>query len=128
MSSEIAPVDFRVIDGITIIRFEEPHIDQVNFVEINRLVLDHIDTHKPEKVLANLRHIVYLHSLGIGMLTGMLKHIHGYGGRLRLCSLQPDVHELLTVTHMHSLFVTFDSEKTALERFGHEGERSLGNA
>lgn len=103
--------------GVLIIRFQGPRIDHENFEHLDELIADYLNKNQPQRVLANLRKIDYLHSIGIGLLSGMIKHIHSYGGELRLCSLQPEVHELLTVMHLHNYFEVYDTEKSALAGF-----------
>lgn len=117
MSATLKPVDIHSVNGITIMRFEVPHIEHENIDAIRSLMLDYVDANHPERVVINLRKIDYMHSLGIGLLTGMLKHMHAYGGKLKLCSLQAEVHELLTVTHMHTIFDCYDTEPSALASF-----------
>jgi len=103
--------------GVTIVRFEEPHIDTENYDSIRRQLMTYLDIYQPKQVLANLWHIEYLHSIGIGLLTGMLKHVQAYGGHFALCSLQSDVSDLLKVTHMQNMFSIFANEKEALDHF-----------
>lgn len=112
-----AIVDFHEHDGVVIIRFEVGQIDADNIDTARHQIFQFIDTHLPRKVLINMRHVGYLHSLGIGLLTAILKRVQGYQGQLRLCSLQPEVDELLTITHMHTVFDCYDTEPSALAAF-----------
>lgn len=117
MHTNPAPVDFHEHEGIAIMRFEASHIDQDVVDRASKLMFDKIDAHHPPRVVLNLRKVDYLHSLGLGMLAGLSKHIQAYGGKLRLCSLQPEVLELLTVTHMLAVFECYDTEPSALQDF-----------
>ncbi len=117
MSATIFPVDIHTTNGITIMRFEVPHIEHDNIDTMRHLILSYVDTHLPSRVVINMRKIEYMHSLGIGLLVAALKHIQAIGGKLKLCSLQTEVHELLTVTHMHTLFDCYDNEPSALASF-----------
>ncbi len=88
MHANPAPVDFHEHEGIAIMRFEATHIDQDVVDQASKLMFDAIDAYHPMRVVVNLRNVDFLHSLGLGMLAGILKHIQAYGGRLRLCSLK----------------------------------------
>ena len=110
-------VRFEELYGICIIRFEVQRIDHETFDAVYKSVVGYIDASEPERVLANLRRVEYLHSVGIGLLTALIKHVNAYGGKLRLCSMQPEVHELLTITSMHNYFDIYDTEKAAIADF-----------
>jgi anti-anti-sigma regulatory factor len=45
------------------------------------------------------------------------KKVQGYKGELRLCALEPEVQELISVTQLHKLFVIEQGEPTAQENF-----------
>lgn len=113
--SEVAR--FEEAHGISIIRLEVARIDHENFDDVYKKVVGYIDSNEPERVLVNLRRVEYLHSVGIGLLTALIKHINAYEGKLRLCSMQPEVHELLTITSMHNYFDIYDTEKAAMADF-----------
>lgn len=103
--------------GICIIRLETQRIDHENFDDVYKKVVGYIDANEPERLLMNLRRVEYLHSVGIGLLTAVIKHVNHYDGKLRLCSMQQEVHELLTITSMHTYFDIYDTEKSALADF-----------
>ena len=117
MSVNSQPVVIQSIHGVAFIRFEVPRIDHDNFEEIHKYILAYLDEHQPIRVVANLRKVEYLHSMGIGLLVGMVKHVHAYQGKIRFCSMQTEVHELLTITRMHDVFEVFDTEKEATAGF-----------
>ena len=117
MSTNSQQVVIQSIHGVDFVRFETARIDHHNFNELQKHILEYLDEHQPLRVVANLRKIEYLHSIGIGLLVGMVKHVHAYKGEVRFCSMQTEVHELLTITRMHNLFEVFDTEKEATAGF-----------
>jgi len=73
------------------------------------------DGHK--SILLNLGGVEYLDSAGLGEMSSAYITVARQGGKLKLLSPQPKVHNLLQVTRMYTLFVSFADESVALASF-----------
>ena len=73
------------------------------------------DGHK--SILLNLSGVEYLDSAGLGEMSSAYITVARQGGKLKLLNPQPKVHNLLQVTRMYSLFVSFSDESSAVASF-----------
>lgn len=53
-------------------------------------------------VVVDFAPVTYLSSASFRPLLSLLREVRAHGGRLVLCNLQPDVHEVFTVTRLIS--------------------------
>ena len=74
------------------------------------------DGHK--SILLNLGGVEYLDSAGLGEMSSAYITVARQGGKLKLLNPQAKVHNLLQVTQMYTLFVSFSDESAALASFG----------
>ena len=94
-----------------------------------RLVLDDGDALLRERVddlvsrgqvrlLIDLSHLDYVDSAGIGVLIAKYLSVRRKGGDLRLLRLSSRTHHALEITHLLTVFQTFDTEEEAVRSFG----------
>lgn len=72
------------------------------------------------KILVNLRDVTYLDSAGLGELVGSYATVTNQGGQIKLLHAQGKVKDLLAVTKLYTVFVTFDDEAEAVRSFSGE--------
>jgi anti-sigma B factor antagonist len=68
-------------------------------------------------LLVNLKDVTYLDSSGLGELVGAYASVTNAGGNIKLLNPQAKVHDLLQITKLLTVFVTFDDEAEALRSF-----------
>lgn len=68
-------------------------------------------------ILVNLRDVTYLDSAGLGELVGSYATVTNAGGQIKLLHAQGKVKDLLAVTKLYTVFVTFDDEGEAVRSF-----------
>jgi len=68
-------------------------------------------------ILVNLAGVTYLDSAGLGELVGSYATVSNLGGRIKLLHPQGKVKDLLAVTKLYTVFVSFDDEPEALRSF-----------
>src|SRR6516164_252256 len=70
-----------------------------------------------KSILLNLGAVEYLDSASLGEMSSAYILVARQGGKLKLLNPQPKVHNLLRVTRLYSLFVSFAEESVALASF-----------
>jgi len=70
-----------------------------------------------KNILVNLKEVSYIDSAGLGELVGSYASVTNLGGSIKLLHPQAKVHDLLQVTKLFTVFVTFDDENEALRSF-----------
>src|SRR5579872_6309635 len=68
-------------------------------------------------ILLNLAQVSYLDSAGLGEIVGSYATVANLGGAVKLLNPQGKVKDLLQVTKLYAVFVTFTDESEALRSF-----------
>jgi anti-sigma B factor antagonist len=71
-----------------------------------------------KRLILNMQHVGYVDSAGLGELVGIYTTATNQGGSVKLLHLQDKMKDLMQITKLHTIFTTFDDEKTAVESFG----------
>ena len=69
------------------------------------------------KILVNLGNVSYIDSSGLAELAGAYVAVSNTGGQLKLLNLQPRLKDLLEITRLYTLFVTFHDESEGVKSF-----------
>ncbi len=78
-----------------------------------------------KNILLNLKDVTYIDSAGLGEIVGAYATVTNAQGTVKLLHPQAKVHDLLQVTKLYTVFVTFDDEQEALRSFA--AAASTGN-
>ena len=70
------------------------------------------------KIIADLTALDYVDSAGIGVLIGKYLSVRRKGGDLKLLRLSSRTHHALEITHLLTVFETFEAEADAVRSFG----------
>jgi anti-anti-sigma factor len=105
--------------NVTVLRVQVPMLrgDQTTealFEEACALV----ETAHRSKLVLNCAAVVYLASMALGKLVALMNKVRSAGGRLALCKVTPTVEELLRVTHVGDVLLTYADEQEAVRSFG----------
>ena len=70
------------------------------------------------KIVADLTALDYVDSAGIGVLIAKYLSVRRKGGDLKLLRLSSRTHHALEITHLLTVFETFEAEADAVRSFG----------
>jgi anti-sigma B factor antagonist len=70
-----------------------------------------------KNILLNLKDVSYIDSSGLGELVGAYASVTNAGGNIKLLHAQTKVHDLLQITKLFTVFITFDDENEAVRSF-----------
>jgi anti-sigma B factor antagonist len=68
-------------------------------------------------ILLSLKGMTYIDSSGLGQLAGCYVTASRLGGQLKILTAQGKVHDMLQVTRLFTVFVTFSDEAEAIRSF-----------
>jgi len=80
-------------------------------VHVHRLMEDRTD------IVLHLGDVVFIDSSGLGMLVRLLISMRKNGGDLKLCHVPQDIHKVLKMTNLNTLFAMHESEEDAISAF-----------
>jgi anti-sigma B factor antagonist len=70
-----------------------------------------------KNILLNLRDVRHIDSAGVGELMSCYTSVRNRGGHLKLMNLSKNVHNLLQITKLYTIFEVEDDEPTAVASF-----------
>jgi anti-sigma B factor antagonist len=70
-----------------------------------------------KNILLNLRDVRHIDSAGVGELMSCYTSVRNRGGQLKLMNLSKNVHNLLQITKLYTIFEVEDDEPTAVASF-----------
>jgi anti-sigma B factor antagonist len=70
-----------------------------------------------KKILVNLAVVRHMDSAGIGELVTCFTSVRNQGGHLKLMNLNKNVHNILQITKLVTVFEVVDDENTAVKSF-----------
>jgi anti-sigma B factor antagonist len=68
-------------------------------------------------IILNMQNVGYVDSAGLGELVGAYTTATNQGGAVKLLHMQGKMKDLMQITKLHTIFATYDDEKTAVESF-----------
>jgi len=106
----------RLVDGVVII----DTIGELRLGEgtdVVRHVVHDLLGQGYKNILLNLRDVRHIDSAGVGELMSCYTSVRNQGGQLKLMNLSKNVHNLLQITKLYTIFEVEDDEHTAVASF-----------
>jgi anti-sigma B factor antagonist len=111
-------LDIDEIGDVTVAKFIDKKIlDESNIQVIGNQMFGLVDDDAREKIILDFSNVEYLSSAALGKLITMDKKVKKAKGKLRLCSIRPDIYEVFAITKLNKLFNIFENREQALEGF-----------
>jgi anti-sigma B factor antagonist len=76
-----------------------------------------VDEEGWRKILLNFGNVEYLSSAALGKLITLNKKLGQAGGKLILCNIDPQIHEVFEITKLDKFFKIMKEEQAALQAF-----------
>lgn len=111
-------LDIEQVGEVTIARFVDKKIlDENNIQMIGNELFGLVEEDGRKRIILDFANVEYLSSAALGKLITMDKKVKTAGGKLRLCSIRPDIYEVFAITKLNKLFDIHDSQDEALQGF-----------
>jgi anti-sigma B factor antagonist len=108
-------IDVEQIGDVTVARFTDKKIlDENNIQVIGNQLFGLVEEEGRKKIVLDFSNVEYLSSAALGKLITMDKKVKAAGGKLRLCSIRPDIYEVFAITKLNKLFDIKDDQDQAL--------------
>jgi len=106
-------VDIEEVSDVTIAKF----IDKKILDEGNIQLFGLVDEDGRKKIILDFSNVEYLSSAALGKLITLDKKVKKAKGKLKLCSIRPDIYEVFAITRLNQLFDIAETQEAALEGF-----------
>lgn len=85
----------------------------MNHAPALRDALTTVVARRPQRLVMNLAQVSYIDSTGLGTLVYLLRQVAGYGGKMSLTGVSPNVRNVLEVTRLLTVFTIYETEDEA---------------
>ncbi|MFI6577799.1 STAS domain-containing protein [Nocardiopsis sp. NPDC050513] len=109
-------IDKRASDGVSILDLSGRLVIGNGGVELRESVRDLLETGE-NRVLLNMEAVSSIDSSGVGELVSAYTTASNQGGQLKLLNLPPQLHDVLVITRLASVFEIHDDEAEAVDSF-----------
>ncbi|WP_291169810.1 STAS domain-containing protein [Gimesia sp.] len=111
-------VDIEEVSDVTIAKFIDKKIlDEGNIQIIGTQLFGLVDEDGRKKIILDFSNVEYLSSAALGKLITLDKKVKKAKGKLKLCSIRPDIYEVFAITRLNQLFDIAETQEAALEGF-----------
>ncbi|QDT95880.1 STAS domain-containing protein [Gimesia aquarii] len=111
-------VDIEEVSDVTIAKFIDKKIlDEGNIQIIGTQLFGLVDEDGRKKIVLDFSNVEYLSSAALGKLITLDKKVKKAKGKLKLCSIRPDIYEVFAITRLNQLFDIAETQEAALEGF-----------
>ncbi|MGE0373838.1 MAG: STAS domain-containing protein [Planctomycetaceae bacterium] len=118
MASGKRRLDIDTIGDVTIARFIDKKIlDETNIQIIGNQLFGLVEEDGRKRIILDFSNVEYLSSAALGKLITLEKKVKSAGGKLRLCSIRPDIYEVFAITKLNQVFDIKDDQDQAQEGF-----------
>src|SRR6476620_845748 len=106
------------IGDVTVVNFIDRKIlDEQNIQIIGEQLFSLADVDGRRKILLNFGNVEYLSSAALGKLITLNKKLQQAQGKLILCNIDPQIHEVFEITKLDKFFKIMKEEQQALQAF-----------
>jgi anti-sigma B factor antagonist len=103
------------VGDVTVVNFVDRRIlDEQNIQAIGEQLFSLVDELGRRKVVLNFGNVEYFSSAAFGKLITLNKKLHGAGGRLVLCEIDPEIWEAFIINRTSLYFEAYEKEQEAL--------------
>ena len=108
-------VEIEEIGDVTVAKFVDKKIlDETNIQVIGNQLFGLVDEEGRDKIVLDFENVEYLSSAALGKLITMDKKVKAAKGKLRLCSIKPEIYEVFAITKLNKLFDMKSDREEAL--------------
>ena len=105
-------------DGVTVVLLLDRKIlDELNIQEIGDELFRLVEEEGRQDLVLNFSNVEFLSSAALGKLITLDKKIKAHDGRLKLCSIHPEIYKVFEITRLYKVFDIQEDEAAALADF-----------
>jgi anti-sigma B factor antagonist len=108
-------------DEATVIAFtDEKILEDKDIHALQDSVMSVIDQASQIKLVLDFCNVRFLSSSVLGLLIRISKKVYERDGQLRLCNINPKIHEIFKITRLTKIFDIYPDVETAIESLANE--------
>lgn len=105
------------INGVQVVRIEEPRLDSSLSSELKTELLRLVENEGAVNILIDLSKVEYVDSSGLGALLFGHRQVKANSGKLKLLHLNQKVRTLIRIANLENILQGYEDEEQALKSF-----------
>ncbi|MHC4406231.1 MAG: STAS domain-containing protein [Planctomycetota bacterium] len=111
-------LDVSEVGDVTVVHFRDQRIiEDISIQEMGQELFHLVESEGRSKLVLNFSSVGFLSSAALGKLITLDKKVKAKGGKLKLCSIRPEIYEVFAITRLDRLFDIKNDEDDALGSF-----------
>ncbi|MHC4238754.1 MAG: STAS domain-containing protein [Planctomycetota bacterium] len=116
MTSMKPKVNVEYLGSATVITLaDEKILEAEDIRSLQESITGVIEQAEGSNLILDFRNVRFLSSAVLGLLIRISKRIYESGGQLRLCNINPKIHEIFKITRLTKIFDIYRDLETAVE-------------
>lgn len=108
-------VEVSMRDEITVVSLDAATISTSGIDPIAQTLRELIDQRRPQNVIIDFSRVRFLSSMMLGLLVDIWRRMKEYGGRVRICGIDPQLTRVFRITHLDRIFNFSSNLDSAVE-------------
>jgi anti-sigma B factor antagonist len=111
-------IDVSKVGDVTVVKFVDKKIlDETGIQELGAELFSLIEHDNRRSILLNFESVDFLSSAALGKLITLDRKMKTAQGRLKMCSIRPEILEVFQITKLNKVFDIHGDEAAALAAF-----------
>lgn len=115
--AEIKPkVSVEYIDNATVVTLaDEKILEEKDIRALQESIMSVVEQAEQINLVLNFSNVRFLSSAVLGLLIRISKKVYENNGQLRLCNIDPKIHEIFKITRLTKIFDIYQDVESATE-------------
>ena len=115
MANNELPIKISSTEAVTVISFATVSISDSAAIDsaANKLDIFIIENH-PKAIVFDFDKVKFFSSQALGLLLRVWRRMQGYGGRVAVSGIEPQLHRVFKITNLDKIFEFFPDSKSAV--------------
>ena len=111
-------ITVNALGNVTVVRFLDKKIrDEEQIQKLGDELFSLVDEENSKAILLNFKDVEIMSSAALGKLIRLDKKVKKAGGKLKLCSICPNIYEVFTITKLNQVYDIHPDERAGLAAF-----------
>ena len=106
------------VRDVTVVRFVDSKIiDTTKIHKLGEELIGLVEQESRKHILLSFTNVEFLSSAALNKLIVLNNKVNLHGGKLRICNLCPEIHEVFMIIRLDKIFKIHEDEASALDAF-----------
>jgi anti-sigma B factor antagonist len=111
-------IEVSKVGDVTLVKFADKKIlDEANIQELGVELFSLVEQDNRKAILLDFSNVEFLSSAALGKLITLDRKVKTHKGRLKMCSIRPEIYEVFQITKLNKVFDIRKDQPEAMSAF-----------